>query len=36
MKKATVRQPRAAFTPAFSPAFLQSLSDYFDSMYFAN
>ncbi len=36
MKTATLSKPRAAFTPTFSPAFLQSLSDYFDSMYFAN
>ena len=36
MENSTQIESSAAFTPAFSPAFLQSLSDYFDSMYFAN
>ena len=36
MKKVILSKPRTTFTPAFSPEFLQSLGDYFDSMYFAN
>ena len=36
MQKSILCKPRTAFTPAFTPEFLQSLSEYFDSMYFAN
>lgn len=36
MDKSTLSDTSAALTPVFSQAFLQSLSDYFDSMYFAN
>jgi hypothetical protein len=36
MDKSTSIESSAAFTPAFSQEFLQCLSDYFDSMYFAN